>query len=629
MRKTFLIVLCAGFLCLSFCAQKEPTGKFSYSPEKPIPGAEITVQYYPGGTSLEKAEDIYLVAYSYTKGPPEAKDFLMTKKGKTWTATFSTDEKSRGILIKFVHEEEVDNNEKNGYVIPLYEKNGNPVAGGLAGLAEAYSSWGRYFLDMEGDMDLAFSYFEEEFDLHPELKREYLVPYLTIIAGIKRETGREIILKELDELTGKSDLTEEEYSLIVGWYKRLNQTVKVQKYSAVIRDKYPQGTFVQEERFREFYTTKDVNKKIALLEKFKKDFPESDFTSAMYMYVCFAYRDRGEYTRIKEYLEKYPEEVSWSLYNNLAWGMAEKDIELELAAELAAKGVELARGERENPKTEKPSYVTEREWKQQAEIGLGMILDTHGFILLKLDRAKDALPVLEEAVLLSKGKNLEINERYAEALVQSGSFEKAVEEIGKFIQEGYSTSKMEDLFRQAYLQHTGNDKEASEQLLKMKKVANEKTLAELKETMLDSPAPDFALEDLEGQSISLVNLRGKIVIIDFWATWCRPCIESFPGMKQAVEKYRDDERVLFLFINSWERVEDWKKNATDFITKNNYPFHVLLDTENKVITSFGVDGIPTKFVIDKKGKIRFKSVGFSGSTDQLVEELSQMIEMLR
>jgi peroxiredoxin len=188
---------------------------------------------------------------------------------------------------------------------------------------------------------------------------------------------------------------------------------------------------------------------------------------------------------------------------------------------------------------------------------------------------------------------------------------------------------MEDLFKQAYLQHTGNEKEASEQLLKLKKVASEKTLAELKETMLDSPAPDFALEDLEGQSISLADLKGKIVIIDFWATWCRPCIESFPGMKQAVEKYRDNETVRFLFINSWERVEDWKKNATDFLIKNNYPFHVLLDTENKVITSFGVEGIPTKFVIDKKGKIRFKSVGFSGSTEQLVEELSQMIEMLR
>lgn len=629
MRKPFLIFLCAGLLCFSFCARKEPPGRFSYSPERPTRGEEITVQYYPEGTNLEKAEEIYLVAYSYTKGPPEAKDFLMTKKGNTWTATFSSDEKSRGILLKFVHEEEVDNNEKNGYVIPLYDKNGNPAPGGLAGLAEAYSSWGRYFLDMEGDMELAFSYFEEEFDLHPELKREYFVPYLAAVASLKRESGIEIILNELDELTGKSDLTEEEYSFIVGWYTRLNQTEKVQKYSAIIRDKYPQGTFVQEERFREFYVTKDVDKKIMLLEKFKKDFPESDFTSAMHMYVCFTYRDRGEYIRIKEYLEKNSEEVNWSLYNNIAWGMAEKDIELGLAAELAVKGVELAREERENPKTEKLSYVTEREWKEQAEIGLGMALNTYGFILLKLDRAGDALPSLEEAALLSKGKNLEINERYAETLVKSGSFEKAVEEIGKLIKEGHSTSKMEGLFKQAYLQHTGNEKEASEELLKLKKISSRKMVAELKETMLDSPAPDFALEDLEGKSVSLADLRGKIIIIDFWATWCGPCIESFPGMKQAVEKYRDDKSILFLFINSWERVKDWKKNATDFMTKYNYPFHVLLDTENKVITSFGVDGIPTKFVIDKKGKIRFKSVGFSGSTDKLVEELSQMIEMLR
>jgi len=629
MRKTFFTVLCVGLLCFSFCARKEPPGRFSYSPERPASGEEITVQYYPEGTNLEKAEEIYLVAYSYTKGSPEAKDFLMTKKGNTWTATFSSDEKSRGILIKFVYGEEVDNNEKNGYAIPLYDKNGNPAPGGLAGLAEAYSSWGRYFLDMEGDMELAFSYFEEEFNLHPELKREYLVPYLTIIAGMKRESGIEIILNELDELTGKSDLTEEEYSFIVGWYRRLNQTEKVQKYSAIIQDKYPQGTFVQEERFRQFYATKDVDKKIMLLEKFKKDFPESDYTSAMHMYVCFTYRDRGEYIRIKEYLEKNPGEVNWSLYNNLAWGMAEKDIELGLAAEFAAKGVELAREERENPKTEKPSYVTERERKKQADIGLGMSLDTYGFILLKLDRAGDALPALEEAVFLSKGKNIEINERYAETLVKSGSFEKAVEEIEKFIREGQNTSKMEDLFRQAYLQHTGNEKETSEQLLKLKKVANEKIIAELKESMLDSPAPDFTLEDLEGQSISLADLKGKIIIIDFWATWCGPCIYSFPGMKQVVEKYRDDENIRFLFINSWERVEDWKKNATDFMTKNNYPFHVLLDTENKVITSFGVDGIPTKFIIDKKGKIRFKSVGFSGSADKLVEELSQMIEMLR
>ncbi|MDH5707078.1 MAG: TlpA family protein disulfide reductase, partial [Candidatus Aminicenantes bacterium] len=108
-----------------------------------------------------------------------------------------------------------------------------------------------------------------------------------------------------------------------------------------------------------------------------------------------------------------------------------------------------------------------------------------------------------------------------------------------------------------------------------------------------------------------------------------PCLASFPGMKLAVEKYKDDKTVQFLFINSWERVKDWRKNASDFIAQHNYPFHVLLDTENKVIQAYEVEGIPTKFIIDKKGRIRIKSVGFTGSTDKLVEELTRMIEMLR
>ena len=90
-----------------------------------------------------------------------------------------------------------------------------------------------------------------------------------------------------------------------------------------------------------------------------------------------------------------------------------------------------------------------------------------------------------------------------------------------------------------------------------------------------------------------------------------------------------DQNVAFLFINSWERVADTKKNASDFIKKNNYNFHVLLDDENKVIGDYDVSGIPTKFIIDKNGMIRFKSIGFEGSTEGLSDELSVMIEMIR
>jgi peroxiredoxin len=147
----------------------------------------------------------------------------------------------------------------------------------------------------------------------------------------------------------------------------------------------------------------------------------------------------------------------------------------------------------------------------------------------------------------------------------------------------------------------------------------------------DSPAkaPEFTLQDIEGKDVSLSDFAGKIILLNFWATWCGPCLASFPGMKKAVEKYQDDSNVQFLFINTWERVENIKQNAADFISKNSYPFHVLLDDKNEVIEKYKVSGIPTKFIIDKDNNIRFMTVGYSGSEDQLVEELSLMISMLQ
>jgi thiol-disulfide isomerase/thioredoxin len=137
------------------------------------------------------------------------------------------------------------------------------------------------------------------------------------------------------------------------------------------------------------------------------------------------------------------------------------------------------------------------------------------------------------------------------------------------------------------------------------------------------------LLDIAGNKVSFDDYRGKIIIIDFWATWCGPCLAPFPGMKKAVVKYENDSWVKFLFINTWERVEEKTKNAADFILKNDYPFHVLVDDENKVIEKYKVSGIPTKFIIDSEGNIRFKSIGFAGSDDKLVEELSTMISLIK
>src|SRR5690606_28583415 len=152
-------------------------------------------------------------------------------------------------------------------------------------------------------------------------------------------------------------------------------------------------------------------------------------------------------------------------------------------------------------------------------------------------------------------------------------------------------------------------------------------LANLKKQVIDKPATVFALTDLDGKKVSLADYRGKVVILDFWATWCGPCVASFPGMKKMQEKYKDDPGVKFLFVNTWQTEDNKEKNAGDFVKKNKYEaFHVLMDNENKVVSEYDVSGIPTKFIIGKDGNIKFMSVGFNGE-EHLYKELPAMIEL--
>jgi hypothetical protein len=102
-------------------------------------------------------------------------------------------------------------------------------------------------------------------------------------------------------------------------------------------------------------------------------------------------------------------------------------------------------------------------------------------------------------------------------------------------------------------------------------------------------------------------------------------------MQKALEKYKNDPDVAFLFVDTWEskKPEEMQKNADEFVKKNKYDFHVLLDTDDKVIGSYAVEGIPTKFLIDPQSNIRFKTIGYDGSMDKLIDEISIMIDVLK
>ena len=128
-------------------------------------------------------------------------------------------------------------------------------------------------------------------------------------------------------------------------------------------------------------------------------------------------------------------------------------------------------------------------------------------------------------------------------------------------------------------------------------------------------APDFTLKSIDGKTIKLSDYKGKIVIIDFWATWCGPCRKGIPDLIEIQKQYPKDVVVLGISVD-----RETAKDVAPFVKNNKINYSVALFTEDVIKSFGGINSIPTSFVIDKKGNIVKKFVGLqpkSAYTDLL------------
>jgi len=140
---------------------------------------------------------------------------------------------------------------------------------------------------------------------------------------------------------------------------------------------------------------------------------------------------------------------------------------------------------------------------------------------------------------------------------------------------------------------------------------------------IGKPAPDFTLKAVDGRTISLSSLRGKVVLVNFWATWCPPCREEMPSMEEMYRNYAPGGLEI-LAINV---EEDGPEVLPDFLKENPHTFPVLMDVEAKAQNSYGVFQFPETFVVDRNGIIIDKVIGYIDWTAPPV--LTEMNRLLR
>jgi thiol-disulfide isomerase/thioredoxin len=130
-------------------------------------------------------------------------------------------------------------------------------------------------------------------------------------------------------------------------------------------------------------------------------------------------------------------------------------------------------------------------------------------------------------------------------------------------------------------------------------------------------APDFALKTPDGAEVTLASLKGRIVLLDFWATWCGPCKMAMPGIQKIHEKYKG-KPVTVIGVDTWERgPADAPKKYMD---KQGFTYGLLLKGDD-LAKAYGISGIPTFVLIGTDGKILYTSVGFSDEAEAKVSEL--------
>ena len=125
-----------------------------------------------------------------------------------------------------------------------------------------------------------------------------------------------------------------------------------------------------------------------------------------------------------------------------------------------------------------------------------------------------------------------------------------------------------------------------------------------------SPAPDFTLKTLEGPNLRLQEQRGKVVLLNFWATWCGPCREEMPQLNKLFEKYRPLGFTL-LGVN----IDEDPRNAANVATQLGVKFPVLLDTDKRISKLYQLSTMPSTVMIDRDGRVRYVNRGYKTGTE--------------
>ncbi len=648
------IVVLLLFTCVVKAQDRKP---FHIIPLVPVAGQDVKFTYDNSLTSLADEEMIYGTVYYWENLRWKAEDLKLVKNDTAWEATCRVPENCALVSCKFYAGDKEDTGGRSTYTTMTFNKNGQ-------NLPTAYMAWGML---RNKTLESLPGYCEEEAYIDDDVMRFWLNQQLLKDPGARKYVfyyaakllnkmmsgeKHEQMLGDVDFILNLPDVDEVTLLKALEVAKNIvKDSVKAIAVETRILKDFPNGILARDQEIWRIFRIMDAEAKAPELEAFLKRFPTEKFqdieteTSSMYLGKIFqavVYQPiikRNDYSLLYKYIHDVPHLHLQTFY----WHMVQIPLNTnQRTPEQVLPFAKVIYNEiMTRPQVGAERVYSEREWKDHLLTRCKDMILKHAFVLDATGSSAEALELMEEIKGKYNFKSAEYNNQYVRLLEKNGYQSMVIPTIVASVREDAVTPEMLEILRKDYVKQHKNDKDFEAYVSSLKSQEKQQELQKhLQETMINKDIELFAMEDLDGKKVDLSKMKGKVIVLDFWATWCAPCKASLPGMQMAVNKYKNDPNVAFFFISTMETAADFKEQIRKFMKEHNYTLKVLCDNVNPktkkqsavydtYAKAFKFSGIPHKMIIDGNGKLRWSINGYMGSPSALAEEMNLMIEMLK
>ncbi|WP_183078716.1 TlpA disulfide reductase family protein [Sphingobacterium puteale] len=629
-RHALLLVLLQASLLLQ--------AQVSIRPEKAAAGDTVTISFDPAKSAAAPKAGPFFVDFNYSNFYEFPSRMPMQLEGGLWRVRFKLPAYANFSCFtiadkdkKFVQQA----SDSSQYEIYVY-KNGKLIAGNYLG-----KSYSIPVQDKTSDHIVATQeyYLNKELRLYPE---NYEAQLRLIALQMKKGSPAQqaqLLKKGLAVVEKKfrsNPLVEGNLNKVTMGYLILGQNQKVDSIRQVVIKEFPDKKIGIAYRLNKLLREQDsatVVAKIGELLSLKTADNEAAYGSA-YEYLFSYYVRHGDSVKARKYLplitrwEQDP--YKWRAYNDYVQLLLDHKLMLQEASKLnlylldsvAAYPVSLIRF---FPET---GYLVAHDPAKADKLRAikAELMANQGLITAQLNQPEAArewfaksIPTLQSAALLRA---------VALQYQQWNDPESAIPLLGAAYRHAPFDPQIRQFLDSALVKTgMGNAAERQAYFSKLDKQWKQGYYEEFKKIIGNTPFPeDISIVDMDKKPLLKAEFKDKIVIIDFWATWCKPCIASFPYLHQVYKKYVDDPQVKFVVLNSgsgnsWDDAYKWAQANPQF----DFPFYYNQD--KKLSSKLEITSIPTTLILDKKGNIRFRKVGFEG--EKLLQSLDAMIEYLK